>query len=167
MSKRKVFVTVGTTSFDDLIVAILSPETLEALASKGYNYLSLQIGKSFLKPDCTPRHGIDHIEYFHLSSSIENHMQAADLVISHAGAGSILEALEARKGLIVVINHFLMGNHQLELARRLYKDKHLYCCTCDTLSSTIQTMELLTLKPFIFNGNKNIVSYLNRVIGFE
>lgn len=166
MSKKKIFVTVGTTSFDDLIVTILNPKTLEVLASNGYNYLSLQIGKSSLTPDCTPRYGIDHIEYFHLISSIEDHIQAADLVISHAGAGSILEALEARKYLIVVINQFLMDNHQLELAQRLHKDKHLYYCTCNTLSSTIQTMELLTLKPFACDGSKNIVSYLNRVLGF-
>ncbi|KAF7389150.1 UDP-N-acetylglucosamine transferase subunit ALG13 [Vespula maculifrons] len=167
MSEKKVFVTVGTTSFDDLISTILNHEVLEALALRGYNYLSLQIGKSSLEPDCTPRYGINHIEYFHLSSSIEDHIQAADLVISHAGAGSILEALEAHKHLIVVTNQLLMDNHQLELAQQLYEDKHLYYCTCDTLLNTIQTMELHILKPFISDGSKNIINHLDRIMGFK
>ncbi|XP_046827794.1 UDP-N-acetylglucosamine transferase subunit ALG13 homolog [Vespa crabro] len=167
MSEQKVFVTVGTTSFDDLISTILNPEILEALALRGYNYLSLQIGKSSLEPDCTSRCGINHIEYFHLSSSIEDYIQAADLVISHAGAGSILEALEAHKQLIVVTNQLLMDNHQLELARQLYEDKHLYYCTCDTLLNTIQTMELDILKPFISDESKNIINYLDRIMGFK
>lgn len=120
-----------------------------------------------LKPDCSPRYGFDYIEYFQLSSSIEEYIRAADLIISHAGAGSILEALEARKSLIVVVNHLLMNDHQLELALRLYKDKHLYCCNCDTLSNVIQTMELEKLKPFTFDRSKNIVNYINNVMGFE
>lgn len=167
MSERKVFVTVGTTSFDNLISTILTPVVLEALNLRGYNYLSLQIGKSSLKPDCSPRYGIKHIEYFQLSSSIENYIQAADLVISHAGAGSILEALEAKKHLIVVTNQLLMDNHQLELAQQLYEDKHLFYCTCDTLLNTIQIMELSKLKPFISDGSKNIVNHLDRIMGFR
>ncbi|KAI4501612.1 hypothetical protein M0802_003489 [Mischocyttarus mexicanus] len=167
MSERKVFVTVGTTSFDDLISTILNPEVLEALNLRGYNYLSLQIGKSSLKPDCTPRCGFKHIEYFQLSSSIENYVQKADLVISHAGAGSILEALEAKKHLIVVTNQLLMDNHQLELAQQLYEDKHLFYCTCDTLLNIIQTMDLSRLKPFISDGSQNIVNHLDRIMGFK
>lgn len=41
------------------------------------------------------------------------------------GAGSILEALDAGKHVIVAINESLMGNHQTELAEQLAKDKHL------------------------------------------
>ena len=42
-----------------------------------------------------------------------------------AGAGSIMEALDAGKHVIVVINDSLMDNHQTELAEQLAKDRHL------------------------------------------
>jgi UDP-N-acetylglucosamine transferase subunit ALG13 len=46
-------------------------------------------------------------------------MRGADLVISHAGAGSVLEALHAHKSLLVVVNDSLMDNHQTELAHKM------------------------------------------------
>lgn len=93
-------------------------------------------------------------------------MQSADLVISHAGAGSVLEALENRKHLIVVINDLLMDNHQVELARQLYKDEHLYYCSCQELLHTIQTMDLTKLKPFVNDKSANIASFVDNIMGF-
>jgi beta-1,4-N-acetylglucosaminyltransferase len=50
------------------------------------------------------------------------------LIISHAGSGSILEALELGKKLVVVINNGLMDNHQMELAGRLSEMGCLVMC---------------------------------------
>lgn len=52
-------------------------------------------------------------------------MRQASLIISHAGAGSVMEALTFRKPLIVCVNESLMGNHQEELAVELHDRKHL------------------------------------------
>ena len=52
----------------------------------------------------------------------------ADLIISHAGAGSCLEALENRRRLLVVINESLMDNHQIELACALKECNYLEYC---------------------------------------
>lgn len=93
-------------------------------------------------------------------------MTAADLVISHAGAGSCLEALEAKKPLIVVTNETLMDNHQMELAEQLYNDGHLYHCTCDGLLNLIRDMDLSKLKLFAGDDSEKIVEFIDRIMGF-
>ncbi|GAB1869347.1 N-acetylglucosaminyldiphosphodolichol N-acetylglucosaminyltransferase [Camponotus japonicus] len=167
MSDKTVFVTVGTTKFDNLITTVLSREVLEALSARNYRHLILQIGNSNLEPDCTARYGFDKIETFKLSPSIGKYMQSADLVISHAGAGSVLEALEKRKRLIVVINDLLMDNHQVELAEQLYKDEYLYYCTCQNLLHIVQTMDLTKLKPFINDKSADIANFIDKIMGFR
>ncbi|XP_012257956.2 UDP-N-acetylglucosamine transferase subunit ALG13 homolog [Athalia rosae] len=166
MATKKVFVTVGTTKFDELINTVTTPEVLKALSNRGYNHLILQIGNSSLKPDSSPRDGFQQIEYFNLSPSIGEQMSSADLVISHAGAGSCLEALEARKPLVVVTNELLMDNHQLELAEQLFHDGYLYYCNCSTLSNLIEDMDLTKLKLFTGDRSHKIVEFIDRVMGF-
>ena len=51
--------------------------------------------------------------------SLMSDIQSATLMISHAGAGSIMEGLEQHKKMLVVINPTLMKNHQSELAGAL------------------------------------------------
>lgn len=167
MSYKRVFVTVGTTKFDGLITTVLNRAVLEALSACSYNHLILQIGNSSLEPDCTARYGFHKIEAFKLSPSIGEYMRSADLVISHAGAGSVLEALENRKHLIVVINDLLMDNHQVELAQQLYKDQHLYYCTCQNLLHIIETMDLTKLKPLVSDKSKAIADFIDGIMGFR
>lgn len=167
MSDKMVFVTVGTTKFDNLITTVLSRAVLEALSARNYRHLILQIGNSSLEPDCTARYGFHKIETFKLSPSIGKYMQSADLVISHAGAGSVLEALEKRKHLIVVINDLLMDNHQVELAEQLYKDEYLYYCTCQNLLHIVQTMDLTKLKLFVNDKSADIANFINKIMGFR
>ncbi|XP_033225281.1 UDP-N-acetylglucosamine transferase subunit ALG13 homolog [Belonocnema kinseyi] len=167
MSRKTVFVTVGTTKFDELINTITQNEILKALNEKGYNHLILQIGNTSLDPDCTPRCGFKSIVSFHLNPSLEKYVSSADLIISHAGAGSCLEALEAKKPLIVVTNELLMDNHQLELAQQLHNDGHLYYCTCDTLLNLLQTMDLTKLKPFTSDKSRAIANLIDQIMGFD
>lgn len=91
---------------------------------------------------------------------------SADLVISHAGAGSCLEALAAKKSLLVVTNEHLMDNHQLELAEQLSKDQHLFYCTCQNLLKTLENMDLRKLTPFVNGRNEEIARTIDQIIGF-
>uniref|UniRef100_A0A8C5ICN7 ubiquitinyl hydrolase 1 n=1 Tax=Junco hyemalis TaxID=40217 RepID=A0A8C5ICN7_JUNHY len=52
---KSVFVTVGTTSFDELIATARSPPALQALQSRGYQRLVLQVGRGSLpQPSSSP-----------------------------------------------------------------------------------------------------------------
>ena len=50
----------------------------------------------------------------------------ADVVISHAGTGSILDSLRLKKPLIAVVNDTLMDNHQEQIARKFESKGYLW-----------------------------------------
>ncbi|XP_063038336.1 UDP-N-acetylglucosamine transferase subunit ALG13 homolog isoform X2 [Melospiza melodia melodia] len=163
---KSMFVTVSTTSFDELIAAACSPPALQALQSRGYQKLLLQAGWGSLpqpQPSSSPAAAV---EAFRFKDSLAEELQSADLVISHTGAGSCLETLENGKPLIVVINDKLM-NHQLELAKQLHRDGCVLYCNCSTLVETMQSMNLSALKPFPPGQPEKFASFLNKVLGLQ
>ncbi|XP_070616230.1 UDP-N-acetylglucosamine transferase subunit ALG13 [Erythrolamprus reginae] len=161
---KSVFVTVGTTSFDDLIAAVTTPEATQALQDLGCRKLVLQVGRGKECPDSFSTATFTR-EVFRFKSSLSEDVKKADLVISHAGAGSCLEVLEAGKPLLVVINDKLMDNHQLELARQLHKDGHIFYCTSRFLVEMLKSMDLSTLKPFLPGQPEKFAAFLDHVIG--
>nr|CAG4646734.1 EOG090X0KOU [Macrothrix elegans] len=128
MSSKKVFVTVGTTQFDNLVKQVLSPDTLSLFEEKGFTHLNIQVGCG-LNPIIPAQTNIQ-ISWYNLKESILPDIEDATLIISHAGAGTCLEALGAGKSLIVVINQDLMGNHQQELAEKLHSENHALMSHC-------------------------------------
>lgn len=79
---------------------------------------------------------------FPFSNDICQFISESDLVISHAGTGSIIDTLRLEKPLIVVTNDKLMNKHQEEVADELVK---LGCCR----KMTIEDMKLGQLKGCI------------------
>eukprot|EP00975_Prorocentrum_lima_P019488 4104021-Prorocentrum_lima.AAC.1 len=73
-------------------------------------------------------------------------MERAELIVSHAGAGSIVEALRLRKKLVVVVNTALMDNHQLELAEALADRDHVVATTCENLAHDLAEADLEGLR---------------------
>nr|XP_008117428.1 PREDICTED: putative bifunctional UDP-N-acetylglucosamine transferase and deubiquitinase ALG13 [Anolis carolinensis] len=161
---KSAFVTVGTTSFDDLVAAIAAPKAVKVLQDLGYRKLVLQVGRGSVCPDPFSTNTFT-LEVFRFKNSLTEEVQAADLVISHAGAGSCLEVLEAGKPLLVVVNDKLMDNHQLELARQLHRDGHLFYCSSRDLVETLRSMDLSTLKPFPRGQPEKFAEFLDKAIG--
>ena len=103
-----------------------------------------------------------NITCFNLKASISPDIKAASLVISHAGAGSCLEALDAEKPLIVVVNQHLMNNHQMELADKLQAEGHVLTCYPSSLRNTLAEFETTHLKAFPPRNTKVFPTFLEK-----
>ena len=129
----RIFVTVGTTSFDALIEAIDSPLFIREAKELGYDSVVAQIGRGKYVPRHLPL--LDNEEKsgkcssYRFKPTLDDDFAEADLVISHAGAGSIMESLRMRRRILVVVNETLMHNHQWELANALRDGGYLDCTT--------------------------------------
>jgi beta-1,4-N-acetylglucosaminyltransferase len=122
--ESNVFVTVGTTQFDKLVASVTSKMALEWMVSRGYKSLTIQYGTG-QKPETDATFMTMAIRAYDFQPSLDADMRRADLIISHAGAGTVTEALRLQKKLVVVINTLLMNNHQEELAGAMAERGHL------------------------------------------
>jgi beta-1,4-N-acetylglucosaminyltransferase len=154
---KTVFVTVGSTKFESLINRVLGKDVLNLLKTLSYNRVVLQVGNGrhddddlfkFSEANFNFKSGVEEmtsflkenveINAYRYKKSIRDDILNADLIISHAGAGSVMESLEANKKLIVVINEKLMDNHQLELAEKMYEEGYSLYTTCESLTKKIE-----------------------------
>ena len=173
--KKTIFVTVGTTKFEQLINKVLEHEVLDKFAHFNFTRLILQVGNG--------KHDDQNLDFsqqqqvqfqknriqvfaYQYKSSIREDLTSADLVISHAGAGSVLESLEANKKLIVVVNEDLMDNHQLELAEKMYTEGFLLYTNCQGLAekiNQINSTESSLLKKYVPGNSLLFGNYLNQI----
>ena len=114
-----VFVTVGTTEFDELIKAIDQ-------ACKKHPELKIVAQVSL-----SSTYEVLNIEYFEFSNDIKLYIDKADVIITHAGAGSVYSMLEQGKKLIVVPNLSRVDLHQIELAN--YVERNNFAISCRAL----------------------------------
>lgn len=101
----KIFAAVGTQfPFDRLIHCIdewVSTQTTNPTAT-----FTAQIAEG----EYTPQHG--SWERFMTTDTFNQHLTEADLIISHAGMGNIITALENRKPIIVMNRQSALGEHR-------------------------------------------------------
>ncbi|EAY23088.1 Glycosyltransferase family 28 C-terminal domain containing protein [Trichomonas vaginalis G3] len=138
---KTIVVTVGSTHFDALIKIIDSEEFINEAKKQGYDNIIAQIGafEGEIK-------NLKNYQKYMKPNEMKESFAKADLVIGHAGAGTIMEVMALGKPLIVVVNDILMENHQTELASRLKEEGII------TMSTTKQFME--TFKQGNFDGHK-------------
>jgi beta-1,4-N-acetylglucosaminyltransferase len=111
----KIFVTVGTTSFDSLIRFID-----EELRNEGYEII-FQISEGKYIPK--------NFEYFNFSEDIDFYYKNCDVVITHAGAGSVYRLLELKKKIIIIPNMERVDKHQIEIAEYMKEKGHALMCS--------------------------------------
>ncbi|KAF9264767.1 hypothetical protein L218DRAFT_1025242 [Marasmius fiardii PR-910] len=169
------FVTVGSTRFDNLVNCVLSQPVLSSLQSKGYTQLIIQCGSSDFelryllqgKDVFMSEKGGIRIECWEYRASLRGEYERADLVISHAGSGTILEVLRLGKPLIVVPNSTLLDDHQQELATALEGMNHLKVSTISDLSMNIVQFKPESLTRFPpFDGSR-FCSLLDEEMGYD
>lgn len=167
-----VLVTVGTTKFDALVKAVDRIDVAYTLVARGYTRLIIQKGAGkhqvqTLVPigsqDNQLSNGLQ-IQVFDFAPSLAEFMQAADLIISHAGSGSIFEALRLRKPLIAVPNAILMDNHQAELADHLARLDYIIAARPNTLLYTLRHLSVDGLKPYDSGSAEGIVQHINEIM---
>ncbi|KAJ3148036.1 N-acetylglucosaminyldiphosphodolichol N-acetylglucosaminyltransferase catalytic subunit alg13 [Geranomyces michiganensis] len=160
-----VFVTVGTTRFDALVNEVCTVELLATLRSKGYTSVTLQHGNSPLPvlPSGMPI----PVTAYAFKPDLTPDISTAALVISHAGAGLILESLDAGKPLIVVVNRALMDDHQTELAVALAEKEVLVWTDVDGLVETVEQGGYAKLKTFGKADPSPLIAVLEQEAGFQ
>lgn len=77
------------------------------------------------------------LEVFAFSDTITDYISQADLVVSHGGTGSIMDALRLGKPLLVVTNDKLMDNHQIEVAEQFEHEGYLKSFSCAELPTGV------------------------------
>jgi beta-1,4-N-acetylglucosaminyltransferase len=189
-SNKAVFVTVGTTCFDELIKNIDSPHFASALLEKGYSSLIIQSGSSenyrihkLVPPPATSGsftanpsknkassvgggNGILNITWFEYAPSLASCLDTANLVISHAGSGSIFETLRRGLPLIAVPNSSLMDNHQKELAEKLKVEGYLATATPEMVVEVVRGLDVARFKRYVPGDGAEIVSRVDALCGF-
>lgn len=115
----KIAVATGTFGHRSLVAKLLS--SLEELASV-CTHLKIQHGRDHsllaaglaASPPATI--SLELVEYY---SSVDAFIQGADVVITHAGTGTVIDLLKRGCSIIVVPNPALKDNHQQEFASLL------------------------------------------------
>lgn len=110
-----LLVTVGTTSFDDLVRAADSA-SIDLAPSSGL----IQIGEGSYEPQ--------HLPHERFVSDLRERFSAASVVVAHGGAATTFEVLRAGVPLVSVANGDRYDDHQADLLSALHDAGHLVWC---------------------------------------
>lgn len=111
----KIFVTVGTTSFDSMVKA------LDSYFAENPEYeviYQISDGKYI------PKSG----HYFKRVDNINDYYSDAHVIITHAGAGTIYKLLEMSKKIIAIPNFERIDKHQVDISSYMEANNYLLVC---------------------------------------
>jgi beta-1,4-N-acetylglucosaminyltransferase len=146
-----IFVTVGHTHYNALFKAVDSQ-----LSSDKYQIIN-QIFDGTYQPK-------NH-KYYKFTADIASEIAKADLVITHAGAGTVFRLLELGKPIVVVPNFERIDEHQKDLAD--YVENNNFACVCRNLDMLEECIKQAykggysTYEKNLFDGYTRILSLLS------
>lgn len=154
-----IFVTIGTylQGFERLI------KEMDRIASTFDEEIIAQIGNSKYIPK--------NMEYFTFSDEnkikIDEYYEKSKIIISHAGAGTILNLFHYRKPLIVVprLKKFneIIDDHQIELAEKLKNQKNIFVVyDIKYLEDTLKKIDQFDYVEI--NQNKTLINFLKNYL---
>lgn len=127
-----LFVTVGSTDFDDLIKAV--DNLVPKLDTKGI----MQIGNGKYKPV--------NLKYFRFKETLEPFYKKATLAVAHGGLGTTIELLKLRIPLVSVSNPDRFDKHQDDLLKAMEDEGYLVWCK--SLNDLLSSIRLAQIKNF-------------------
>lgn len=130
-----IFVTVGTTDFDDLV------RYMDALAPSLAEPVIAQIGRGLCRPvNC---------EYFRFAPSLEPYYDRARVVVAHGGLGTLIEVLQRGLKLVGVSNPDRYDRHQDDILRALSERRYMiWCRELAQLSEALAMVDKMTFAPY-------------------
>lgn len=134
-----IFVTVGSAApFDSLI------EKIDGLVGAGVLVdVVAQIGNGTYTPK--------NIKWFRFEKDLTDYFSSANLVIAHAGAGTIFEILKLKGKVIAIPNPTTVQSKNIDFVFKLSEDGYiLKCLEIDRLEETIRIAANWVPKPFEF-----------------
>ncbi len=148
----RIFVTVGTTAFDELV------EFVDTCPFFDEHEVTIQFGPSKYIPK--------NRKAFSFVKNIEAYYQSSDFVITHGGAGSIYKLLEMSLPICAIPNLERIDDHQLDICQHLSNKEYLlFAKDISKIPDCIQSFidGKIELKPFkkdSFFCAKEIADYL-------
>ncbi|QYJ74041.1 PssE/Cps14G family polysaccharide biosynthesis glycosyltransferase [Shewanella sp. FJAT-52076] len=148
----KIFVTVGHTRFDSLFAAI------DRIHRPEWHFVC-QVYDGEVKPN--------HAECITFVGDIRHFYQSADVVVTHAGAGTVYSLLEIGKPTMVIANVDRLDAHQEDLLH--YVESHNLAMVCRDLAQLegmldrIPNFQPAAYKPEPFNAGNEIAKRLGIV----
>ena len=144
MSEKQILITVGTTKFENLIKAIDRDNFYNMIIKNGFTKIIIQKGYGEYIPENYKKfENKIKIQISEILNNFENIIKSSEIIISHGGAGNILESLKNKKKVIVCVNDELMDNHQVELASSLHNEGYAYYCK-DLNKITEETNQIIS-----------------------
>lgn len=145
----KVLITVGTTSFDSLIKYL--DETLD----KNIDAI-FQIAEGKYIPK--------NFKYFRFSENIDSIYNDNEIIITHAGAGSIYNLLEKNKILLLIPNLDRIDKHQTDIATFMHKNNYAIMINerkeINTYIKKSKDLKLRSFKKTDFYKTNEIINFI-------
>ncbi|TQS35010.1 hypothetical protein Golomagni_04584 [Golovinomyces magnicellulatus] len=175
---KECLVTSGATAaFPDLIKSALSDASLQAFADHGFTHITYQCGESLSvyekwKPANSYGLVLRAFDFNTKGLSVEmrkcqaSSVSKRGLVICHAGAGTVLEALRYGVPIVVVPNNSLLECHQEELADELERQGYATKSGVRDLPEAIRKAYMKEIKAWT-GKNASLAPIINDVIGYE